>query len=623
MRPHAESPRAKSPHEVEDGVSLSAVTFSDPKGAKTSTTIFAGLPVGGATVLAGGYYVPQLSVANFSSSPAHVTVQYSQTAGNTPEVKTIASLVVPAGGTSSADLTDLRGDPDIQNTFEVISDQPPGEVVDNLFSRSETGIRLVELPGKDLDNSHNAGNHPWTVADGTDSTILLFNETAAEEDFPVLISSGQTVWSKKYSLAPLATKAVDINEVIADQVKDDKGSVLPHGLQSGEANWFVTPLFGGTGRVLQSNRSQRSARSFSCGEHSVIIGADIYSNVTSQYAGETNDLGEVEAQFGLTEDSGGCSGDYVGDGDAEYYFWSSLNTSIATIPGAEDGSSVSVEGVSAGTASIEGNVEDADSGDYCEAGTEGEMTVTDDQTPVITGISPSVWPAGSTTSVTFTGQNFGSNTPTLTYSDSTITTMGYSSHSDSEIIASVSVPSGTPNDEEVTVTVTNNGYGGNSFAPVSGGNPPQSGSATATIGGGACFAQLKYRPVYILGVNSGRNHSFWYIQDSDGKQWIIEGGPAGTCPACGNLVDWITQGTISVHYNSGNSVDSSGDTTAWSIGPSSAQCSSVAALHSFAETWTPVTYVLNGAPNSNTFAHEAGTAASFTIATPPPNAPGW
>lgn len=89
-----------APHTTEDGTFFTAVPFSDPKGAKTSTTIFPGLPVGHATLLPGGDYVPELSVANFSTSPANVTVKYSQTSGDVPEVQTVATLVVPAGGTA-------------------------------------------------------------------------------------------------------------------------------------------------------------------------------------------------------------------------------------------------------------------------------------------------------------------------------------------------------------------------------------------------------------------------------------------------------------------------------------------------------------------------------------------
>lgn len=463
-----------APHHGEDGTFFTAVPFSDPKGAKTSTTVFPGLPVGSATLLPGGQYVPELSVANFSSSPAHVTVQYSQTTGGTPQVKTVANLTVPVGGAATTELKGLQGDPDLQNSFEIVSDQAPGDVVGNIASKSDTGIRWVELPGKDMDNSHNGGNHPWTVADGTDSTILLFNQTAAAENFTVRVDSGQAVWTKKYTVAPLATKAIDIDELIEDQVKDDHGSVLPKGLESGEANWLEARQFGGTGRLLQSNPSQYAARSFSCGEEGVIIGSDWYPYITSELAGQTNFLGELDAQVGLTEDFG-CSGDYVGDSNDYEYSWGSENTSIATIPNYGDGPDV--EGVSSGSAWIDGSVWDQYG---CEAGVSAQETVTADQTPVIAGISPSTWTAGNTTSVTITGQYFGTDQPTLSYSDSTITTQGLSSYGDTQIVANVNVPSGTPN-EDVEVSITNNGYGGNTFLGAPGGGGATSGAQQATI----------------------------------------------------------------------------------------------------------------------------------------------
>jgi hypothetical protein len=347
-------------------------------------------------------------------------VQYSQATGDTPAAKTVATLVVPAGGTATARLEGLPGDPDLQNTFEVISDQAPGDVVDNISSNSETGIRRVELPGKDLENSHNSGNHPWTVAGGTDSTILLFNETAAAESFTVGVDSGQTVWAKKYPLAPLGTEAIDINDLIADQVKDDKGNVLPKGLESGEANWFETKQFGGTGRLLQSNPRLHAARSFSCGYYGVISGADWYPDVTSEMVGQTNDLGELDAEVSLSEDPGSCTGDYEGTSTDYDYSWSSGSTSIATVSGGGD-SSPNFEGISAGSTYINGSVSDQYG---CEASTDQQVTISDDQTPVITGVSPSIWPTDATTSVTFTGQYFGTNQPTLNYSDSTITTPG-------------------------------------------------------------------------------------------------------------------------------------------------------------------------------------------------------
>ena len=189
------------------------------------------------------------------------------------------------------------------------------------------------------------------------------------------MTSGSTVWAKKYTLAALATKAIDINELIADQVKDDKGNVLTKSLRTGEASWFEAKQYGGTGRLLQSNPAEHAARSFSCGYFSVISGADFYPADTSEAVGQTNDVGELDPQVSLTESQYGCDGDPVGD-DTDYLFdWSSSSTSIATISGSGGGygdDSVSVQGVGSGTATIEGTVSDQYG---CSAQGGGQMTV--------------------------------------------------------------------------------------------------------------------------------------------------------------------------------------------------------------------------------------------------------
>ena len=86
------------------------------------------------------------------------------------------------------------------------------------------------------------------------------------------------------------------------------------------------------------------------------------------------------------------------------------------------------------------------------------QTVTVDSPPVITGIYPSDWYAGTAQSVTFTGQYFGTNAPTLTFSPATGISYSLTSYNDTQIVANVTVASGTPN-EAVDVAVTNNGYG--------------------------------------------------------------------------------------------------------------------------------------------------------------------
>jgi hypothetical protein len=103
-----------------------------------------------------------------------------------------------------------------------------------------------------------------------------------------------------------------------------------------------------------------------------------------------------------------------------------------------------------------------------------------DNTPIFTGIDPSVWISGSTTSVTFKGQYFGTNSPTLAFSPGAGIGYTLSSYNDSQIIATVNVATGTPN-EDVGVSVTNNGYGGSAFYGGSSGASPTSGPTYATV----------------------------------------------------------------------------------------------------------------------------------------------
>lgn len=114
-------------------------------------------------------------------------------------------------------------------------------------------------------------------------------------------------------------------------------------------------------------------------------------------------------------------------------------------------------------------------------GTSNAVTFTiEDTTPVITGIDPTVWEAGATTTVTFTGQHFGTNAPTLGFSPSPGISYTLSSYNDTEIVADVSVATGTPN-EDVSVTVTSNGYSGSPFRPGASGSSPTSSPAHAMV----------------------------------------------------------------------------------------------------------------------------------------------
>jgi RHS repeat-associated protein len=143
----------------------------------------------------------------------------------------------------------------------------------------------------------------------------------------------------------------------------------------------------------------------------------------------------------------------------------------------------------------------------------------------------------------------------------------------------------------------------------------------ATAGRGSCqpkcFAQLKFRPVQGSRPKLiGATHSFWYVQGSSGVQYIISAGltgPNGT----GNLNVWPPNSNIN------NGDDNLSATTWWNSGLSSDNCSGVDALINAATNCPEDTIPYNWrGPNSNSAAHDLGTAGGFNP-TAPPGSVGW
>jgi RHS repeat-associated protein len=122
-----------------------------------------------------------------------------------------------------------------------------------------------------------------------------------------------------------------------------------------------------------------------------------------------------------------------------------------------------------------------------------------------------------------------------------------------------------------------------------------------------CFAQLKYRSSYEF-----FSHAFWWVQDSNGTNWVIDGGPS-LPHGHGYLNSWVNLGD-SGHYET----DNSDDATAFDSGTSDVVCDAVDKMILAAENWQNNTtpYSSTG-PNSNTFAHDIGNAGGFNPPAPP------
>jgi hypothetical protein len=282
----------------------------------------------------------------------------------------------------------------VKNSFIVVSDGAPGDLMAKLISVTDSGVPEVESLGKDEMDPNNGGAHPWSLEEETESTLLLFNPSTAPQKFTVLIHSGPSLWQRVYVLEPTQTEAISFRGLIQDEVKDDKGRILPKDAQSGEVDWF-SPV-SGKGRLLQSNPHLQMARSFSCGYGWVLCGTVNNTIGGTISVGASNvSLGGIEAL--VCSQTQTCTGYVGGVGDNGYtYDWSSLGSSSITIAGSSlsaNVDTVQVNGVGGGSATVQVDIYDP----HCHASAQGKGTV---QVPTsLQFISVSVLPDGTSGAV--------------------------------------------------------------------------------------------------------------------------------------------------------------------------------------------------------------------------------
>ena len=441
-----------APHSDDRKEYFSALEFSDPKTILSSTTVFTGVPVGFSTVLPAGTYTPQLTFTNFSAKAVRVDVKYASTSEDTPVTRDIATVTVPPKRTKMLALGELRGDIGMQNSFLVTSNGAPGDLVSKLVSRSDSEVSEVELLGKDEKDTTNSGEHPWSLEEGEESTLLLFNHSAVAESFDVIVAGSGAVWQKLYRLQPMQTASIQLQNLIQNQVKDDTGKTFPKGIRSGVVNWFTSGPGVGKGRLLVSNAQLAMARSFSCTAYTVVCGGAPAVQITQTVPVGQNDVDLAVATQNLcnagTLTPPHCSGSLLSGFDGNVtYSWVSTNTSILTVTAATIHSqTVAVDGVGVGQTSVVATLEDQ----YHCTETSGTSAT---GVPNITSISPSRGLIGTTvTQVTISGKGFTNGNVNV---PAGIQVAKYDSQSDTQIVVDLTLATnGTLGNNQITVTAS-------------------------------------------------------------------------------------------------------------------------------------------------------------------------
>jgi hypothetical protein len=351
------------------------------------------------------------------------------------------------------------------------TDAMPDDLIAIASSRDKTGRYGVEAnfsggPG----GAHFAGGEWRTDAEhnevaaitniGTKSTdallTLYYDHGKQKYELQKTIASGDQMW-------------VNLAQLVRQRVPDRKGNTLPIDVSS------VTYDLRDLTESSHSLTVDETAVDRTWGPTAItqfpVCGCGLQSVGI--------DPGEIDIIVNGLENLGVYGADSCGNGDIlltnDFTSWGSNNTAVAN--------QTKGKVVGVGPGSTDGYADGIVCYDGCACHTYDltESVSVPNSTPILTGIDPSDWPSGATTpSVVFSGQYFGTNPPTLSFSPSAGIGYGLVSYNDTQIVANITVAQGTPT-EEVKVSVTNNGYGGVGFQSGGGLTSPTSAPVFATV----------------------------------------------------------------------------------------------------------------------------------------------
>ena len=340
-------------HQDTFGRYFSAMNFADPKLLDSTSTVFTGVPVGVSQLLPSSKYTPQVALTNFSSAPQIVSVVLATSTNGFSDQHQVASLTLPANTSKMLELVGINGDKSWQNSFLIHSTGQPGDVVSKMMFKSVGSLPNIELIGKDGNDPHTAGDHPWSVEDGTRSTLFLYNHAQSDRQVTIRIGSGADVWLKIYTLHPGETKAISVNDTLALSTPDMNNHKLDQGLRAGEISWWA-PADGPsqvTGRVVQMDKAGTMARNFSCNLYYILCDVEPSQDPYALTVGASRQL-RGTGYYCTSEVKSGCNSDGSSPTPMSTgltWSWSSDDPPIAQITSGASSQTSTWRGVMAGT----------------------------------------------------------------------------------------------------------------------------------------------------------------------------------------------------------------------------------------------------------------------------------
>ncbi len=401
-------------------------------------------------------------------------------------------------------------------------------------SVDQTDNYVFEVLPKGVGESTSKSLQYWSTGNGDDTMVTVWNPADEAQDFIFRLFFSGGHYSLPLRLGARVSRTFNVSEIVRTQVPDPDGNIIPASSHEGgaqilgshaENESIIVAVEAGVYNV------RKATCAVICMECDGLTTVFMNPSTFTVASGSTQQL-----HFFANYNTGGY------EDMTSYSTWTSNSPSVAgvidgDVAGVSPGStSVMADttyewGIGAGYICVEEGIGCPTS--YLVGSASGTVV---DTTPTLTGIYPSDWNAGSTQSVTFTGQNFGTNVPTLNFSPGAGISYTVSSDNDTQIVANVKVASGTPN-ESVTVTVTSNGYGGSGFNGGGSGQSPTSSPVQANI-----HAPMNSPEVTVIAWVNGNAPDLKTLPTGANSQLITQlNSSPGSCAALVSV--WALLGT--------------------------------------------------------------------------------
>ncbi len=453
----------------------SAVQFTDPRKAKSSSLHGAGLRLG---EVAGEEMTPIVVAHNISGGTAVLRgrIPYTKSDGSRG-VMPLRELQLRAGEVKAWEIREIKGlqRSEIKSAgLEMDYNTQPGSVIVSALSVSRSGNHVFQVPMLDVAvQKSSTGVYPFYMYGSSSTVAYIKNTTGVEQKYVAHLNyeGGNYVMGVK-TIAPGETVTIDIRALRDNQVADEEEQIIPLDVSHGQVRWTIiqsegTDLLALIGRSEQVDEAKAMSSTYACQNCCGDFAEDVF--ITPSQVEMQVGQSVLLSAFELRSDCYGFT--YPVQQSAS---WSSNNSSVATVSGGQ------VTPVAGGETTIKASWNSFSSvatqcspgsgilGPPDPIGTSCCRSVTNFRSanaqvrvrPRIDGISPARALIGSTIDVTITGAGFGTN-PTVQVGGTGITATRRSANA-TQIVASFAIAAnaGTGNH---AVTVTTNGQGSNNI----------------------------------------------------------------------------------------------------------------------------------------------------------------